>query len=206
MKKSLWLTLVFALAAATAMAQNPYPGPDSMGFYASTDGSNVEPCVTIPLYVPTDLYLAVTNPSTPEARAWEATVTDIPHTGAYLGDWGILGNPVPVIQDNGDGTHSYAVGYSVPLVPNASGFMGLMKVTLIVLQADVPLELYVTPYPGSQTFDNAPGYVPNVGIYRPCTVAPYGSAFPSMLVNDHIPCDYPTESESLSWGQVKSLY
>lgn len=204
MKKMLLVLSLLVLTASMAWA---YPGPDSMGIYADvTSTGSVANCVTVPAFVPTNIYMCITNPSGESVKAWEARITNT-NAASMIGTWAMFG--LDVDSDPED----FVVGNGAsPLTPNEQNVVVLGSMQVIILNAASVIDFTITHIPGSVSFPGGtPGYVHTLGINTPCYTATGGSGSPyvynpAFRINGPSAGQCIVADEEASWSDIKSLY
>ncbi len=205
MKKML---LVLSLLVLTTSMSWAYPGPDSMGIYVDTaDTGPIENCVTVAAFVPTNIYMCITNPSGAEVKAWEAHITNT-NAASMIGTWSMFGLDV-----DGD-PEDFVVGNGAsPLQPNAQNVVVLGSMQLIILNPAAVIEFTVSHIPGSVSFPGGtPGYVHTLGFNTPCMTATGGTAGSPFVYNPVFRVNGPNAgqcivaNEDASWSEIKTLY
>ena len=201
------LPLAAALALiASGPARALDPVPDVMGVYLDDQAMNLCINTSAPYTTPT-AYLMIVNMSGSQMKAFECTI-DMETNFAvpsFTGAWQLSGPGIDVGGPE-DANHDkvYAVGYGTAQLPDADGNLILATRSPIVPDATNWMTFLVKPYPDSQSFGDAPGYAPDVGIAIPCLVPNGSYVIPQTYIN--VGDCWGAPAEPMSWGQVKSLY
>ncbi len=180
MSTRFYLTIFAALLALSgaALAQQD-------AFCICVDPTDPAECggnADIPMFVPTNIYLCLLNPSGSPVRAWEARITNTNQSG-MIGTWVMSGldvdnDPMDFVIGNG----------ASPLVPNAQDVVVMGSMQVIILNASTPVEFYIGPIPGSGTFPGGtPGYVHTLGFNTPATVCGDDFTQPVFSINGDNP-------------------
>jgi hypothetical protein len=205
MKKMLLVLSLLVLTASMAWA---YPGPDGMGIYADvTDTGPVENCVMMGVFVPTNIYMCITNPSGASVRAWEARITNT-NASSMIGNWIMSG--LDVDNDPED----FVIGNgAAPLVANEQNVVVLGTMQVIITNAASVIDFTISNIPGSVSFPGGtPGYVHTLGFNTPCYPAAGGTAGPPYVYNPVFRINGPeagqciVANEEASWSEIKTLY
>ena len=206
MKKMLLVLSVLVLTASVAWA---YPGPNSMGIYA--DATSVGPavnCINVPAFVPTNIYMCITNPENSPVLAWEARITNNAPAGALIGNWVMSGLDVDNDPDD------FVVGNgAAPLDPNAQNVVVLGQMQVIILNTAAVIDFTIAHIPGSVSFPGGtPGFVHTLGFNTPCFPATGGTPGTPYVYNPVFRINGPQAGQCLvgdedaSWSEIKTLY
>jgi len=192
MKKLVALLLV-SFMATSAMAVVD-PDPDMIGLYF--DELADQPCVEgLAPYVPTFLYVIVTNPTIDAIGGFECEIT---WDGAAL----VTGVTFPTDFVNVGNNTNIIVGYSTP-IPTTTATIVARVDFLYTDTAGGPTGLYMGP---SNPSSNEFGY-PTV-LDGALNEIPWGTSTVigeyNAMVNGN--CEGVVANEDASWGSVKSLY
>jgi hypothetical protein len=142
----------------------------------------------IPLFVPTNIYLCLLNPSGSPVRAWEARITQT-HATSMIGTWMMSGLDV----DNDPEDFVIGNGAS-PLVPNAQNVIVLGSMQVVIVNGSASIEFFIGPIPGSVSFpQGTPGYVHTLGINTPATVCGGDFNSPVFSINGNNPPPFEDE-------------
>jgi len=204
MKKMLLVLSLLVLTASLAWA---YPGPDSMGIYADvTSTGPVANCVTVPAFVPTNIYMCITHPVGDQVLAWEARITNT-NAASMIGSWVMEGLDVDTDPED------FVVGNGLaPLHANDQGVVVLGTMQVIILNATSVIDFTISHIPGSISFPGGtPGYVHTLGFNTPCFTATGGTGSPYVYnpvfrINGPEAGQCIVADEEASWGDIKTLY
>jgi hypothetical protein len=202
MKKLLVLLTGLMLVSSLGVA-GADPDPDSMGFFFDTDATVYETSTVAPFQMVTG-YIVVSNPTSTSVSGWECKIgiTGSPVAPGWAYAGGGLNVFTPTLTD---ALFNVGVGLApaslfpvndVVVLATFSGF--------IMSPADV-VTFTVLPFPGSVTFDNAPGYVDgnDVGMVVPCGVS---SGFPYGAIGAIVNGTGVVDNADMTWGGVKALF
>lgn len=191
------MVLVFALAAialtsVSAFAQDPNYR-DNIGIYLDEAGN--DNCVNLPINVPTDAYLVLTQLTSNEVLGWEAKLT---FTNMFMLSFADRGQAVDVGSRPGE----HVVGYAAPL-PAVGGAVVVADIQIMVNNTDVATvhadEIYF-----SLLENGLPAYLDGASNGYTLHPALGDVSDPIFLVND-LNCGVVAVEES-SFGSVKSLF
>lgn len=187
------LILLPCLAAAEMKPKDP----DQIGIYLDDDGDAF--CAEEASGF-TNVYLVLTNLSSPSIAGWEAKVT---FTGG-----GVLTNFVlrGLAINASTRPNEYMVGLGTPLVA-AQGTIPVMDITLYVYDATIPTLGYVAAiYYHTLEDILLPAYLDgaDVELVKPLYPLLGDVTEPVLILNDA--CTGPVENTPSSWGDLKSLY
>jgi hypothetical protein len=188
---SLVLAAALSAAAGGAMAQS-----DTFCISQYPTGVEYWGCVTIPAFVPTNIYLCLRHPSGNQVLAWEARVTHS-NAASMIGSWVISGMDINPDPEN------FVVGCATPLLPNEQDIVMLGWMQVIILNANDLIQFFIGPVPGSTNFpQGTPGYVHTEGVNTPANTCSGNYDFPVFQING---C-YIDAVEGVAWGDIKQLY
>jgi len=180
---------VFVLAcAAGAAAQNDVMCLCTDDGSSSSCGGNLE----VAAFGSVSLYFGVLEPSESQVVAWEARL-DIEGEENLAGSWTVLG---PASYNFGSGNEFIVGAGTSPIMPNSANMIPLLSYSGTLL-AEATVKFFIRPIPGSVSFPDSPGYVPDASVTIPCEPC-NGGALPAFAIN--------FEPETQTWGEVKSLY
>lgn len=198
------MLIVMCMIGVVASVAWAYPGPDSFGIYKDDEIVGYpELCADVAAFTQLVLYCCITQPTGYQVAAWEGQVEIVPPatSGDYFGAWTLVaglnvGSGIDYLVGIGDG----------PLTPNGQDVVVLMTMTLVVVNATIPINYYIRGVPGSLDFPYGPGYAEDVGVAIPCVNNTGGPTEPVFIVNPTGGICTPVGNEDASWGAVKTLY
>lgn len=208
--------MIFVLSAISLLAGMSYafPGPDSIGMYASISEGTTTLTTSTP-FEQVNIYLMITNPSRGGVSGWECKVEILGDPFTAPG-WTYGGGGLNVYDAVATGLFNVGVGPGASAIRSdpTTGACLIATLTAFVLAPTNSMELYVLPFPGSVTFpdDTGPGYVDpdDVGIIQPLVTSTGGTDVggtwtrnPVFVVNPGVT---PVPNEDTTWSTVKTLF
>ncbi|MBC8424961.1 hypothetical protein H8E07_12625 [bacterium] len=213
MNRTAALSVLMILACGAAVAQPIDPDPDGMSIYFDESGSTY--CLTVDDWVPMigagptiNIYLLVTRPSTPlpYIQGWEAHVEIM--MNSYTPTTSLT--PTPGAIDLAKEPDDYVVvadGDAAIQVGGDTVILATAELAWLGFEGHAEAWLLLRGVEGSQLFPVSPGYYSDESeAPTPCQ-ALFGGWGRCIWVNGD--CHWWTDrlvDESLTWGEVKSLY
>ncbi|MBK7702401.1 MAG: hypothetical protein IPI34_05630 [bacterium] len=153
-------------------------------------------CIDTPVFVATNIYLVLHQPSGAQVLSWEARLTH-DNADGMIGAWTFSG-----VDADPDADNFVVDCTAAPLQPDQQNAFVLAAMQVIVVNAHAPILFYIGPVPGSTAFpDGTPGYVHTVGTATPAAVCGGDFSEPVFKINL---CT--SDAEGSGWGAIKALY
>ena len=205
--------LILLILGSLAVAQPLDPHPDGMSVYFDYGGTDY--CLNVDDWVPAIgagptvvIYLLLTRPDTPlpYVQGWEAYVEIV--SNSYTPTTSLTLTPGAVNHADEENHYVVTAGgdASIPVVGDAV-ILATAELTWIGFEGHAEATITVRGVEGSQLFPNSPGYYSDEGAAPiPCDPL-FGTWGPCAWIN--IDCGWwldRLQDESLTWGEVKSLY
>jgi len=207
------MMLVVVFVCESTAAQPVDPDPDGMGVYFDTEGMTW--CLDVDDWVPMigagptiPAYLLVTRPSTslPNIHGWEAHVEIVTNSFTPPTGWTLTPGAVNTGKE-GDYVVDVSGTASIPIMGDAV-MLATIEIAWLGFEGHASAIISLRGVEGSQLHPGGPGYHSDDATAPvPCQCY-FGSWGPVAWVNGD--CNpvwpYRVVDESLTWGEVKSLY